>query len=606
MAYKPIEDYGIIGDLHSVALVGIDGSIDWCCLPNFDSPSVFAALLDDQKGGYFKIAPKGPHRTKQLYLPETNVLITRIFSDEGIAEVTDFMPIEPRTLAGKHPNCHQIIRHLHAVAGRIDFRLECFPAFDYARQSHRVQPYPQGVAFVSPSLSVGLVSPMPLLSQRGGVIADFSVHRGQTRTFYLRQIDQGSEANLLIPEISGPDSFRETVNFWKGWMAGCSYTGRWREMVYRSALVLKLLTYAPSGAIVAAPTTSLPETTKGVRNWDYRYCWLRDASFTTYALMRLGFREEAGRFMEWLEERCREIRPDGSLQPVYALDGRHDMPEATLDHLDGYLGARPVRIGNDAHRQQQLDIYGELLDSIYLFNKYGAPISYDLWRYVERLLDYVCDHWRETDQGIWEVRNGSGHFVYSKLMCWVALDRGLRLAAKRGFPADVARWQLNRDNIYREIMELGWSHAQQSFIQSYGSNRLDASLLLMPLLLFVSPKDPRMVRTIDRLQDQLAMDSLVHRYSIDEGSSPDGLPGGEGAFSICSFWLVEALTRAGRVEEARLLFEKMLGYANHVGLYAEEIAHCGAALGNFPQAFTHLGLISAAYNLDRALQKTNS
>ena len=603
MAYKPIENYGIIGDLHSIALVGIDGSIDWCCLPNFDSPSVFSALLDDLVGGYFKIAVKAPHHAKQLYLPDTNVLIMRIFSEEGIAEITDFMPIEPRSLEGKRPNCHQIVRQVHAVSSKIDFRLECYPAFDYARRSHEIRRYPQGVAFVSPSASVGLVSPLPLITEGTGVIAEFTLARGQVATFYLRQMDQGSEANLLIPEQSGEVAFTQTVSYWKRWMASCTYTGRWRETVHRSALVLKLLTYAPSGAIVAAPTTSLPEALGGVRNWDYRYCWLRDASFTLYALMRLGFRDEAGHFMSWLKERCHDIRADGSLQPLYGLDGRRELPEETLGHLQGYRASQPVRIGNHAYGQLQLDIYGELMDSIYLFNKYGAPISYDLWRYLERLLAYVCDHWREPDQGIWEVSDGGGHFVFSKLMCWVALDRGLRLAAKRSFPTDVARWQHNRDEIYREIMERGWNHERQSFVQAYGSERLDASLLLMPLVLFVSPKDPRMLRTIDRIQQELAMDSLVFRYQIPEGSSVDGLPGAEGAFSICSFWLVEALTRAGRVEEARLMFEKLLGYANHVGLYAEEISRCGAALGNFPQAFTHLGLISAAYNLDRALSK---
>lgn len=513
------------------------------------------------------------------------------------------MPIEARSLDGKRPLCHQIVRRVHTVSGNIHFRLECFPAFDYARQRHESRRYPQGVAFVSPSASVGLVSPLPLIIEGSGAIAEFSLGRGQATTFYLRQMDQGSEANLLIPEQSGTEAFTQTVNYWKRWMESCTYTGRWREMVHRSALVLKLLTYAPSGAIVAAPTTSLPEALGGVRNWDYRYCWLRDASFTLYALMRLGFRDEAGHFMGWLEDRCRDIRADGSLQPLYGLDGRRELPEETLGHLRGYQSSQPVRIGNHAYCQLQLDIYGELMDSIYLFNKYGAPISYDLWRYLERLLAYVCDHWRDPDQGIWEVRDGGGHFVYSKLMCWVALDRGLRLAAKRSFPADIARWQQHRDAIYREIMERGWSHERQSFVQAYGSERLDASLLLMPLLLFVSPKDPRMLRTIDRIQQELAMDSLVFRYQTAEDGSADGLPGSEGAFSICSFWLVEALTRAGRIEEARLMFEKLLGYANHVGLYAEEIGHCGASLGNFPQAFTHLGLISAAFNLDRALSK---
>jgi GH15 family glucan-1,4-alpha-glucosidase len=603
VAYKPIEDYGVIGDCHTVALVGIDGSIDWCCLPRFDSPSIFAALLDDEKGGYFKISTVAPARRKQLYMPDTNVLITRCFTPEGIAEIIDFMSIERRSLRYVAPNYHQIIRRVSTVAGDVRIRMECFPAFNYARDRHEIHSFPQGVMFVSRSASVGLVSPVPLTVHRTGVVAEFSLPRGSSATFFLRQADQGSEANLLIPENTGEAAFHETIDFWKRWLSQCRYTGRWREMVQRSALVLKLLTYAPTGAIVAAPTTSLPEEIGGVRNWDYRFCWMRDASFTLYALMRLGFHEEAGQFMGWLEQRCGELKPDDSLQPMYTLGGDSELTEESLTHLKGYQNTTPVRIGNAAYRQSQLDIYGELLDSVYLYNKYGAPISYDLWRNLVRLLDYVCDNWHRPDEGIWEVRGEPRHFVYSKLMCWVALDRGLRLANKRSFPANYERWLKNRDEIYFEIMEQGWNKSCKAFVQYYGSDRMDASLLLMPLVFFVSPSDPRMLQTMERIQQRLSLDSLVHRYSLSDDDPVDGINGREGAFSMCSFWLVEALTRAGRIEEARLMFEKMLGYANHVGLFAEEIGHCGEALGNFPQAFTHLGLISAAFNLDRRLAK---
>jgi len=599
MPYRPIGDYGVIGDLHTVALVGKDGSIDWCCFPHFDSPSLFGALLDERRGGRFRIAPRDDGRCQQLYLPETNVLLTRFLHDDGVAELTDFMPVEGDEL-GAHPKWHQIIRMVTVVRGAITFRLECRPAFDFGRDAHTATLRQSGAVFRSGSMAVGLVSPVPLTVVHGGVDAEFTVTAGQRITFMLMQLEEGSSESLLDPPQTGESAFRDTVRFWRSWLAQCRYTGRWREMVQRSALTLKLLTYAPTGAIVAAPTTSLPETIGGVRNWDYRYTWIRDAAFTLYGLLRLGFSKEAGRFMHWLEGRCHDLNQDGSLQVLYGIDGRRIGHEEVLLDWEGYLGSRPVRVGNSAARQRQLDMYGALMDAAYLYNKYGSPISYDSWMGLSRLLEYVCANWDQPDEGIWEVRGGQRQFVYSKVMCWVALDRGIRLADKRGFPADRAKWMDVRDRIYRDVMRRGWHQESQSFVQEYGGDALDASALVMPLVFFVSPTDPRMQSTIERIQSRLAADALVFRYLPGKAAS-DGLPGHEGTFTLCSFWLVEALTRAGRLEEARLNFENMLSYANHLGLYAEELSATGEQLGNFPQAFAHTGLISAAYNLDRAL-----
>jgi GH15 family glucan-1,4-alpha-glucosidase len=607
MAYKPIEDYGIIGNMHTAALVGVDGSIDWLCFPHFDSPSVFAAILDDGKGGHFKICPTGPAiRSKQFYWPETNVLITRFFAPEGVAHVTDYMAVG---LSPEEVGYRCLVRNIRMVRGDMSFRLECHPAFNYSRDRHDTTITNDGACFDSPSLSLGLVTRIPLKKDDRGAVADFMLRETESATFVLQEIKSWSECGPLLSERGAVELFKRTVEYWLRWLSKCTYKGRWRESVHRSALLLKLLTYEPTGAIVAAPTCSLPETLGGSRNWDYRYTWIRDAAFTLYGLMRIGFTEEAARFMNWLEARCHELEPDGSLQLMYGIDGRHTLTEEILDHLEGYKGSRPVRIGNDAYNQVQLDIYGELMDSVYLYNKYGTPISYDLWTELRRLINWVCGNWHQKDEGIWETRLGRQHFVYSKLMCWVAVDRGLRLADRRSFPADRDRWLNIRDQIYEDIMIKGWNPKRQAFVQHYGSEHLDAANLIMPLVFFLSPSDPRMLKTLDAIhrspkEGGLVSNSLVYRYNVE--LSPDGLKGEEGTFNMCTFWLVEALTRAGqtdpaRLRQARLIFEEMLGYANHLGLYAEDTGPSGEALGNFPQAFTHLALISAAFNLDRAL-----
>ncbi|MCK4853026.1 MAG: glycoside hydrolase family 15 protein [Bacteroidales bacterium] len=607
MAYQPIENYAIIGNMRSAALVGLNGSIDWFCFPNFDSPSIFASILDEKKGGHFEISPVDPaSRCKQYYWPDTNVLITRFYNAEGIVEITDYMPVGDDIV---NEFDYRIVRRLKCVHGRVRMKLECYPAFNYAMDTHETTLSEKGATFHAPGLSLGLASTIPLEKNGRGACAEFEIgDEDEPGVFVLHKVEKGEGCTISYSAAQANQRFKNTIEYWRKWLSKSNYKGRWREMVNRSALILKLLTFEPTGAIVAAPTCSLPEGIGGVRNWDYRYTWIRDAAFTIYALLRIGFTEEASSFMAWTLERSME-NDSGELQIMYGIDGRHELTERTLDHLEGYMGSSPVRIGNGAWDQLQLDIYGELIDSIYLFDKHVRPVSYYGWNNIYKHINWISENWDRPDDGIWEVRGGQQHFVYSKVMAWVALDRAIRLAKKRSFPADLFEWTRIRDKIFLEVVEKGWNKERQTFDQYYGSNTLDASTLMMPLVFFMSPYDPMMSKTLDAIlrpphKGGLVSNSLVYRYNVNEVN--DGLSGDEGTFNICTFWLVEALTRAGkedpkRLEQARLMFEQMLGYANHVGMYSEQIGLHGEALGNTPQAFTHLALISSAYNLDRAL-----
>ena len=596
--YLPIAEHGVIGDLHTAALVGTDGTIDWYCCPHFDSPSVFAAILDRQRGGYYRIAPAAEDWTpKQLYFPDTNVLITRFLTRAGVGEVQDFMPIH-ETLG--HVYRHRLIRRVIGVRGQLTFRVEVEPRFEYGRDQHTVVFHENGVVFRSPAISLALETAMPLTRTEAGVTCEITLSAGESATFVLERVPED-----YVPRPYSEDETREafdrTIEYWRRWLATSRYEGRWREMVHRSALTLKLLTFRPTGGIVAAPTTSLPEHIGGGRNWDYRYTWIRDAAFSLYALLRLGFTEEAAAFMEWLRERFTDRPPgaQGPLQIMYGIDGRSELAEEELEHFEGYQRSAPVRIGNAASQQLQLDIYGELIDSVYNYNRQGSAIDHDAWVNLSLVIDWICENWDQADEGIWEERGGRKHYTYSRLMSWVGLERAVKIALERGLPADLPKWQSSRDRIYHQIMARGWHPERQAFVQHYDTEFLDAAVLLMPMVNFVAPTDRRWLSTLDAMTDELVSDSLVYRYNVE--ASPDGLEGTEGTFSICTFWYVEALARAGRLDQARLIFEKMLTYANHLGLYSEQIGPTGEALGNVPQAFTHLALISAAFCLDRLL-----
>jgi GH15 family glucan-1,4-alpha-glucosidase len=605
MTSPSIAEHGLIGDLQTAALVGTDGSIDWFCCPRFDSPSVFGALLDPERGGRCRVRPVGTeYVTKQLYLPDTAVLITRFLAEDGVGEVVDFMPPAPATGIARH----RLVRMIQCVRGRMTFEAEIAPRFDYGRRPHTLSLTGAGAVFTAGDMALTMHSVRQPDDERLAevhVAGDdlrvlLTLSEGQTRGVVL-------EWGVTTPQEIRPDQIEadhaDCVRFWRSWLAGSTYRGRWRETVARSAITLKLMTYAPTGGLVAAPTAALPEQVGGERNWDYRYTWVRDASFSIRALLGLGFVQEAAQFALWLRDRIAEWNPDKGGAPLdimYRVDGSSDLTEESLDDWAGYRGSRPVRIGNGAAEQLQLDIYGEALDSIYAADHAGIPIGHQGWLQLSRAIDWLADNWDQPEEGIWETRGGRQDFTYGRAMCWVAFDRAIRLAIEHGRPAPLERWIRSRDAVYAQILERGWSAERGAFVQHYETEVLDSSLLRVASLGLFSPLDPMWISTLDAMRTELVTDSLVYRY--DPAASPDGLRGSEGTFSLCTFSWVDALARSGRVEEARLTFEKMLTYANHVGLFSEELALTGEQIGNFPQAFTHLALIDAALTLNAALE----
>lgn len=671
--YIPIADHAIIGNLRTAALISLDGSVESYCIPNFDSPSVFARILDKYKGGHFSITPTVPFATKQNYLPNSNILQTKFLNDEGVVNVTDFLPRHGNDGDSSAPPLFWLIRRVEVIRGVASLRMECAPAFNYARDEHTTEFLPDDsveychqkkVRFKSPNLELDLryVSEATLdnlpepevnidyldLSKEGhlgpAVCCNLSLVEGQRVTFILRICPERVGApearptqeladRLGIPLevlIAGASKMRPqddpllnadfleqlfhlTHEYWNNWIRKSTYQGSWREAVNRSALALKLLIYEPTGAVVASPTFSLPEYIGGTRNWDYRASWIRDSSFTLYALIRLGFTQEANAYLEFIFDRLRDKNPDGSLQIMYTIHGGKDLPEIELSHLDGHKGSKPVRIGNGAANHTQLDIYGELMDCIYLGQKFGRPLGYDTWVLVRDLVDYVVDHCREPDLSIWEVRGKDRHFTYSKIMLWVAIDRGIRIVEKRSLPCPQRSvWYATRDALYEEIMTKAWNPTLKVFGQSYEeTDVLDSAVLIMPLVFFMAPADPRFVSTLKQIlkspeRGGLTSNNLVYRYDVTK--TDDGVGGKEGTFCLCTLWCVEALTRAGEYDRPLLtraiaMFEDFLLYSNHVGLCTEEISDAGDALGNAVQGFTHVTLISAAYNLSRTVTR---
>ncbi|MEU6069693.1 glycoside hydrolase family 15 protein [Streptomyces sp. NPDC047082] len=602
--YPMIENHGLIGDLQTAALVTTDGTIDWFCCPRIDSPSVFGALLDRRKGGHCTVRPAhATYATKQLYLPDTAVLVTRFMTEAGAGEVVDFMPVTGTTVTPRH----RLVRMVRCVRGSMKFEVDIAPRFDYGRRPHKVELADYGAVFASDELELTVHTVrepdderLPTtVSAENDLHLSVTLQAGQQRGFVIESAADGPPRQIRVAEFQ--QLFEDTIRFWRTWLSQSRYTGRWREMLERSAVTLKLMTYAPSGGLVAAPTAALPEQLGGERNWDYRFTWIRDAAFSVYALLGMGFVDEARAFIDWLADRAQDKAggDTGPLNIMYRVDGSADLDEEILDHWEGYEGSAPVRIGNGAATQLQLDIYGEALDSISFAHRHGFHLGHRGWNSMRTVLDWLADNWDQTEEGVWETRGGRQDFTYGRVMSWVAFDRALRLAQENGRPAATDRWSIARDQIYDQVWTKGWNKERAAFVQHYGSEVLDSSLLRMPTVGFVTPGDPAWTTTMDAMEKELVSDSLVYRYNPE--ASPDGLRGSEGTFSLCTFLYVDALARAGRLDRARLVLEKMLGYANHLGLYSEEIDPTGRQLGNFPQAFTHLALVDAAITLDSAL-----
>lgn len=589
MTYRPIEDYGAVGDMRTAALVSSGGSVDWLCLPRFDSPSVFAALLDDARGGRFRLAPVGAFDSRQSYLQDTNVLVTTFSSPEAEVAITDFMTVDAPA--------PELVRIVRCLRGAARMELEFSPALNYARGRTSLRPLgPRAVLASDGHQGLALSSSVALTVPDGTAGAHFLLREGETAAFLLQW---GETAPPPLEMEAVDDKLRRAIDFWRDVSREWTYRGHWPDLVKRSLLALHLLLYAPSGAMCAALTTSLPEHLGGARNWDYRYCWLRDSAFAIDLFHRLGHREHTLPFLRWLALAQEE---GASLRPLYPITYHRDpaeLHEEVLDHLEGYSGSRPVRIGNAAADQFQLDVYGELVLAIYSYHRQGGQVDDALWTLVHSLVEGALSRWQEPDSGIWEIRSQPRHFVVSKVMAWAALDRGIRLAEALHRPADLGRWRKARDAIRQEVLERGWDGRRGTFVQSYGGQALDAALLLLPLVGFLSPDDPRAVATVEAIRRELG-DVFLRRYLPEE--APDGLDEEEGAFLLCSLWLAQALGLMGRAREALHIFQRVAALGRGLGLYAEMVdPHTGRFLGNYPQAYTHIALVDTALVLDRVL-----